>query len=116
MSMKKQIQNGSVLFSLLAQQPAPAGGDAIDTDGVFPEWRPGSSKFKDWCAKYFSGDADEIYLAEAVLHLPRVAEAPSKAADEFELRRLLAEERATTRQLARALAEATEPPTFMGAL
>ena len=116
MSMKKQIQNGSVLFSLLARQPAPAGGDAIDTDGVFPEWRPGSSKFKDWCAKYFGGDADEIYLAEAVLHLPRVAEAPSKAADEFELRRLLAEERATTRQLARALAEATEPPTFMGAL
>jgi len=39
---------------------------------------------------------------------------PLKAADAFELHRLLAEERETVRQLNRALREATEPPMFMG--
>jgi len=39
---------------------------------------------------------------------------PMKAADEFELHRLLAEERYTVRQLSRALREQVESPTFMG--
>lgn len=62
-----------------------------------------------------------LYLAQAeyqdegsVLLHEMPTPAPMKAADEFELRRLLSEERETTRQLTRALAEATEGSTFMG--
>lgn len=39
---------------------------------------------------------------------------PMKAADQFELLRLLHEERETVRQLLRALREEIEPPIFMG--
>jgi hypothetical protein len=90
-----------------------AGGE-VDTGGVFPEWKAGTSAFKQWCCQYFGPDADESYLAEAVLQLPRKRVLPMKSADEFELHRLLAEERYTVRQLNRALREATEAPTFMG--
>ncbi|MCU7371568.1 hypothetical protein PEC18_12095 [Paucibacter sp. O1-1] len=62
-----------------------------------------------------------LYLAQAehqdegaVLLQALPTPAPMKAADEFELRRLLSEERETTRQLNRALAQATESPTLMG--
>ena len=97
--------------SLLAEDK---GGGVVDTAGAFPEWKAGTSSFKQWCAQYFGPDADESYLAEAVLQLPRKQILPMKAADEFELHRLLAEERYTVRQLNRALRDATEPPTFMG--
>lgn len=102
------------LKAALAQEPAQPEHESVNVDGVFPEWKPGDSDFKHWCYQHFGPDADEAYLAEAVLLLPRNQKLPLKAADEFELHRLLAEERYTVRQLSRALREEIEQPTFMG--
>lgn len=104
----------AAMLSAAPTQVETQGDKAVDTAGVFPEWKDGNTAFKQWCWQYFGPDADESYLAEAVLQLPRKQILPMKAADEFELHRLLAEERYTVRQLNRALREATEAPTFMG--
>lgn len=45
---------------------------------------------------------------------PKQQAEPMKAADEFDLRQLLAEERYKVRQLSRALREQVESPTFLG--
>lgn len=97
---------------LLSAAPAQPE-QPIDTDGVFPEWKPGNYEFKRWCTSYFGADADEAHLAIAVLNLPRKPSV-SMLADEFELRRLLAEERETTRQLSRELAKYVDGPSFTG--
>ncbi len=102
-----------LLLAMDAAKAAPADG-VVDTDGVFPNWKPGGSNFKHWCSQHFGPDADESYLAEAVLQLPRKQLLPMMAADEFELRRLLAEERYTVRQLSRSLRESIDGPIHMG--
>lgn len=69
-------------------------------------------------ACYTPNENDKALLLDAFMGFDfsqwRAPSPPMKAADEFELRRLLAEERETTRQLNRALRNATEGPVFMG--
>jgi hypothetical protein len=64
------------------------------------------------CARHCEAKAFEIEIRSLNSRLKQTL--PMKAADEFELHRLLAEERYTVRQLSRALREQVESPTFMG--
>jgi hypothetical protein len=64
------------------------------------------------CARHCEAKAFELEIRSLNSRLKQAL--PMKAADEFELHRLLAEERYTVRQLSRALREQVESPTFMG--